>query len=303
MTTPSIGQSLTDTIHGTVDFVQKHLQPILLGAIIFGGISWATSYALVGRQAAMWQEKAGMMGQGAEEWGKKMEDLGNRMERGNMANVTDEQAAEMARDAISGGMKATGVTGGMLGGLMAGAGLTLIIAMIIGVVARAYYTLIAVKGLKDVQETLNMSLKWAWPLFLLGLWIAVRSFIWIPFVGVICAIVLGPRFILAPLYMVEQGKGVMESVSLSYTKTTNNWLRIFVVGLVIGLATMIASLVLSMVLGMFGMLIGGVLRSVLGELMSAVMMVAMITLGRSIMSQQTAAVAPAAAAPAPTPAA
>jgi hypothetical protein len=301
MTTPTIGQSLTDTIHGTVDFVQKHLQPILLGAIIFGGLTWATSYALVGRQAAMLGEKAGMMGQGAEEWGKKMEDLGNRMERGDMAGMTDEQAAEMARNLVGDGMKTAGVSGGMLGGLLAGAGLTLLIAMIIGVVARAYYTLIAVKGLKDVQETLNMSLKWAWPLFLLGLWIALRSFIWIPVVGLFIAIFLGPRFILAPLYMIEQGKGVMESASLSYAKTSKDWLRIFVVGLVIGLGTLIISVILGMVLSMFGMLIGGVLRSVLGELISAVMMIAMITLGRSIMSQPVAAVAP--AAPAPTPAA
>lgn len=298
----SIGPSLSNTIHGTVDFVQKHLQPILLGAIIFGGLTWATSYALVGRQAAMLGEKAGMMGQGAEEWGKKMEDLGNRMERGDMAGMTDEQAAEMARNLVGDGMKATGVTGGMLGGLAAGAGLTFIIAMIIGVVARAYYTLIAVKGLKDVQETLNMSLKWAWPLFLLGLWIALRSFVWIPFIGIIIAIFLAPRFILAPIYMLEQGKGVMESASLSYAKTSSSWPTILVVGLAFGLLLAVASIVIGVVLGMFGMLIGGILRSVLGEIVSAIMMVAMITLGRSIMNQPAVAVAPVAA-PTPTPAA
>jgi hypothetical protein len=297
MTTPTIGQTLTTTVHQTRDFVQKHLQPILLGAVIFGALNWGVSYALIGRQANMWAEKMGTHQQAAEEWGKKMEDLGGRMQRGEFGDVTDEQAQEMARGAAMEGMQAAGLSGGMLGGLMAGAGLTFLITMIISVIAKAYYTLIAVKGMKDVGETFNVSLKWAWPLFLLSIWIALRSFIWIPIIGFIIAIFLFPRFILAPIFLLEQGKGVMESAKMSYEKTKNDWLRILAVGLVIGVCTIIIMMIIGVVLGALGPMVGGVLRSMLSQIVSAVMMIAMILLGRSILAQ------PAVAAPVtPTPA-
>lgn len=298
MTTPSIGQSLTDTLSQTVHYLQTHLRPILLGAIIFGSITWAPFGFITVLQIGLDTT--------VPKWLISTSD----MQKKGMDTQVNQQVQQVQQDAIDISKPRDPIAEGM-------AIFTLILIGAIAfaafaLVSTAYYVLIAVKEPKGVLETLKLSLRWAVPVFFLNLWIALRSFIWIPSIGPLIAFFLAPRFVLAPLYLIEQGKGIMQSASLSYAKTKNNVLRILVVGLTIGITTMTlgaimntAIFLLSSSIGTFlitklkqgiylfvGTSIGFLLDAIIIQLIVATLIVAMITLGRSIINQPVVAPTP-----------
>jgi len=109
--------------------------------------------------------------------------------------------------------------------------------------------MVAVKDIGDVGEALSVTSRTILPLFGMFLWVIVRSFIWIPFIGILIAIILGPRFILSPLYLLQQKKGVIESVSQSYKATPRILGKIMGNLLVAGLLSGIVSGILSWIIG------------------------------------------------------
>jgi hypothetical protein len=102
----------------------------------------------------------------------------------------------------------------------------------------------------------------------LNLWLFVRSFVWIPILGIIVAIIIGPRLSLAPVILVTEKKGVFESASLSYQRTRGWWDKI--VG---------NTIVVCLVVGIIGTTAAGFLRifgSTTGELLGGI--VSMLTM-------------------------
>lgn len=75
--------------------------------------------------------------------------------------------------------------------------------------------------------TSRMSVVHALPMMLvryvgLFLWISVRSFAWIPFIGPIICLWYAPRFLRAPGMLVS-GTGILQAVQLSLMKTRGAW--------------------------------------------------------------------------------
>jgi hypothetical protein len=85
----------------------------------------------------------------------------------------------------------------------------------------------------------NRSLPRVIPFLGLILWVIIRSFAWIPIVGAIIALFRIPRFVLAPVIMLAEEKGVLESASESYRRSKGHsgkiFGNIFVVGIVLGI--------------------------------------------------------------------
>ncbi len=76
---------------------------------------------------------------------------------------------------------------------------------------------------KDALEAFWLSLIRLVQMLGVSLWVIIRSFIWIPVVGVIPAVILLPRLVFSCIIFLTQKKGVIKSVSESYEKTKGKW--------------------------------------------------------------------------------
>jgi len=106
-------------------------------------------------------------------------------------------------------------------------------------VYQAFLVVLAVSGMDE--EARKRGPGYILPMIGLNLWLFVRTFIWIPGIGFIIAIILGPRFVASHAILVSEKKGIMASASESYRRTQSLWGKIFgnvfVAGLVAGIAT------------------------------------------------------------------
>lgn len=109
---------------------------------------------------------------------------------------------------------------------------------LISLLSSTYFLLFGIGKGKDAVEILSNGLRVIFPLLGVWIWSFLRSFAWIPFIGFIPAVILGPRFALAPVILVTQHKGVTESVSESYRMTTGFWCKIVGNLIVVGLILM-----------------------------------------------------------------
>lgn len=235
----------------TAEYCKAHWQSLALGAVVFGVIMGLVSTSVSLRTDDIVRRGIGQMGIDTQ----RMEELNRRMEAG------DETALAELETLLSGefeGMndqqiarKMMGPVGGAIATMLPIMGISMLISWLVTLLAYAYYSLVAVEG-KDVRGTL-MRMKVAFlPLVGVSLWSMLRSFVWIPIIGIIPAIFLGPRFIAAPLIHLVEGKGVTASVSESFTRTRgyNGKIlgNVIAAGILVGVASMVLSAVLSMLL-------------------------------------------------------
>ncbi|MEI8230893.1 MAG: hypothetical protein WCG83_07215 [Candidatus Peregrinibacteria bacterium] len=84
----------------------------------------------------------------------------------------------------------------------------------------------------------------------MSLWITLRSFIWIPILGWVAAVYLGPRLCLAPVILLSEGKGIRESARESMRRTEGKWGTVvsglFMVGLGVGVIVMLINFFLAL---------------------------------------------------------
>ena len=118
---------------------------------------------------------------------------------------------------------------------------------IISVLSGAYFLCFGLEKGKEPTDILSKAVPLFFPLLGVWIWSFLRSFAWIPFIGIIPAIILGPRFALAPVILVNQKKGVLGSVSESYQKTRGYWGKIVGNLIVVGLVCLLVSFGVSLV--------------------------------------------------------
>ncbi|MEQ1849023.1 MAG: hypothetical protein ABL890_00320 [Candidatus Peribacteraceae bacterium] len=283
-----LGTLLSDSF----SFFQKHFMVLLVGAVVFGLLNgWVGSYMdIQGKKFAtnMMQD----MGAGNmmnENNIQKMQDLTMKamqgdadaaMELEKMGESMEAMAGEMEQKMRNMKMPTAETIGGFAG--MLGKGMLL--SMLISTLAAAYFLSVTVLNATSVGGAVSLAGAHIVKVFLLSIWIMIRTFVWIPFVGIVTGIILGPRFITAPINLLEGKKGVMESASMSYTQTTGQWGKIFGNMIAVAIVLWIAVMIVAMVLGMFGT-IGTWVTAILVQLGSAFMMVFGIHLARTVMAK------------------
>ncbi len=231
---------------------RSSLKLVLIGAVIFGTLIAITQGLL---------QKDVQRGTGA-----LMEGLGidpARLEElGRLAEAGDEAALQEMMDGLGGinqeleGMteeeQAAFVTGkflGAFGTMVPALSIGALISFLISAIALTYFSILALKDVKDPAVIARQIPGLILPMIGLMIWIFLRSFVWL---FVIPAIVLGPRFIASIVYLVRDGKGVMESARLSYGATAGYWGKIWGNGIVLAVVLFVVSLVLGMVVGIIG---------------------------------------------------
>lgn len=221
-------------------FFREQFVPILIGAVVAGVIMFGTQ-TLLGRDLS--RQAQNMMG-GAGINQAQMQELQRRLEAGDPA------AAQELQQALQNALVA-GKVGGVIGGTARLIVVSLLVAMVLSVLYQGFILLLLLER-RSLQETLPRLGQFFLPLLGLSLWLVVRSFVWIPIIGIVFAIVLGPRFALAPLILVKEKKGVFESTRESYLRTNGYWGKIFgnvlVVAIVVGIVGIVINMVLSTVL-------------------------------------------------------
>ncbi len=247
-TSPSVGPTrLGLLLSESFAYTKAHLQTIVVGALVFGVVVGAL-------QMAFGAKVLGDVSRGMNDMGmdtERMAQLSARMEAGDETALAELEAlledtfGDMSEDDIARQM----MGGGMMTSLLPTIGVGMILGWILSLLAYAYFVLVAVEG-KDLSGTLARMQKVTLPLLGVMIWSFLRSFAWIPILGIIPAIILGPRFVAAPLIHLTEGKGVMASVADSYTRTRGYWGKIIGNMIVAGLCGVIAIIVVNMVLGL-----------------------------------------------------
>lgn len=258
------------------DLVKQQLMPLLIGAVVFSAIT-----ALIAGGFAI-----GAAGMGLSRFEQRMEEYQQRLEAANQRLAAGDSAAldELALPDIEAEAVASGLVSALptiMGGV--------IILVIVSIIARAYVTTVLIRRPTDAVQAFKLFQTDVIPLVLLWLWLVVRSFVWIPVIGWIYSLVVIPRFVAAPIFVLEQKKGITQSTRLSMDATTGAWLRVVLPCLAAAIITMIISGILGGLLGDDGLLMGFVL-TLIGELLSAWVMAVGIVVARDILAHPSAKV-------------
>jgi len=253
--------------------------PIVIGAVIFGLIM-AVGQSFVGKRMV---QKTGSVFEGFGYDQQQMVDLQRRIQAGDEAAM-NEFAQKMEELGGAQGEAMAGAVTSMYKDLLPVMGASMLIMWLISLIASAYFLLIALDGKLSFQMALARTPGIIIPLFLLSLWIMIRSFIWIPILGIILAIVLGPRFVLAPVLLARDRKGVLESASMSYAKTAGYWGKIFGNLFVAALCAIIVIMVLGIVVGMLGVSAAAIVMPMLNMLATAFITIFVVRLSSTILT-------------------
>lgn len=234
---------------------QKLWKPILVGAVLFAVLSAAGQTFFVGSAMDSMPDSLGGMDM------DYMEELAQRIEAG------DEEAMKEMMDSMgvmgADGMfneeiaeeVATDMALEMFGGMLPGLSTFILVMMVVSLLANAYYLVIAVHGEANTKSALQKTPGLILPLLGLWIWTFLRTFAWIPIIGLVFAIIIGPRLIAAQVILLREGKGVIESTKLSYERTRGYWGKIFgnllVMALLLWVVLLVAGIALSIALAIF----------------------------------------------------
>lgn len=256
---------LSSLLSTTWSFFQKHLVVFLAGAVVFGLVNGFMQSGLQTKVASQMNQVMGVDPQKFQELSmrasqgdtaamRELEEMGRQI--GDRMGETTEEAKQAVTAAL--GMQ-------VIGNVLPAFGIAFILTIILQILAMSYYSLVSVRGMTDIGQAFTASAGILFPLMGLWIWTGIRTFVWIPIIGFIFGIILGPRFIAGPVLLIRDGKGVLDAASESYKRTGGHWGKIFgnmfVVGLLMAIASAIIMALLSPV-GMIGMWIGLIVQQV-----------------------------------------
>lgn len=275
-------QPLGALLSSALAFVKQYQKPVLVGAVIFGTVTALIGGTMANRASSGVESMMQEMGIDAE----KMEELTERIQNGDEEAATEMQ--ELLTNSV--GSMDNGISSvmkhQMIGRFAPLIGISGLIGGIIAVFAHAYFLLLALSPTHDAMAILKKTPALFWRLLGLWIWMFIRSFAWIPLFGLIPAIIFGPRFMLAPVILVQEKKGIMESVSLSYERTSGYWGKIVGNCIVATLCIILAGMAAGIVAGIVGMMmpfVGMWLNAIVKEMLSAFMLVFTVQLAVTLM--------------------
>lgn len=242
---PAGAASLGTLLSETVSYCKAHWQALALGAVVFGvamGVVGASVAAKVGHSAMQ-----GMDGMGFDT--NRMQELTDRMEQGDTAAMDELEQMLKGMDTTRMDDAMRGPIAGAVRSALPAVGFAVIANWILGMLAYAYYVMVAIEG-TSANAAASRSAKVLPSLFLLNVWSFIRSFVWIPILGLIPAVILTPRFVAAPIILLAEGKGVNASVSDSYRRTRGYWGKIVGNGFAASIVAFVTVGVITTVLSM-----------------------------------------------------
>lgn len=195
---------------------KAHFVTIAAGAVIFGGLMYGSQL--------LFQNQASSVGMGNPMMNMDYEQLEEIAESGDV----DAMAEFMEQSGMAGMLDDSGMptqqmedmSMAFVRDLLPLLAAFMLVNILLSVIAGTYYLLIG------TGANVSLTPKYLLPVLGLWVWMFIRSFAWIPFIGVIFAIVILPRLMLAPVILVKEGKGVFASVRESNERSRGYWGKI-----------------------------------------------------------------------------
>ncbi|MDD5623141.1 MAG: hypothetical protein PHI23_00325 [Candidatus Peribacteraceae bacterium] len=264
-----LGQSLA--------LFRKYFILLLVGAVVFGLVLGFGQQLLLGRMQREVDGTFQRMGIEVQD----LQDLQRRYEQGDTSAMQDILKRVQEQSGLDEAAIGKNVAGIWMRSMQAAGGYSLFV-LLVSVIASAYFLVIVLKQKTQYKALFTESLGVVLPLIGLWLWVAIRSFVWIPFIGFITGIILLPRFLCAPVFLVRDKKGVFESASMSYKSTRGYWGKIFGNAVVMGILVVVLLIIIAMALALFGT-IGRLVSPIVTTLASAYMTIFMVQLALTVM--------------------
>lgn len=268
---------------------KSRLKFVLAGALIFG-VTIGSAGMVVQKEVRAQLAQALVSLDGMENISaEQVEDLLVRVQAGDREAIQDLSARMQA---AGGGENAAIETLPATAGLLRLAAFFSIVLWLLTAVGGVYYLVVAVENPRSLGTAIQRSAKVLFPLIGLGVWISIRSFIWIPLVGLLIALLIMPRFVPAPVLLLREEKGFLHAARESYTRTKGHWWKIMGNIFAALLSSLLAFIALNVTLytvsrGYLPALsLGG---SVIGQLVTAYLSFFVVALSESVLSLPSAA--------------
>lgn len=195
-------------------------KPLLIGAIIVSAV-------LLSSQFFLSKKAMHVMGGTSPE---RMEQLAERMAMGDetaMQEMLGGMGMDIAgMDGMSEEQMGLALSLHMLKNMAPAMGSFALILILLTIVAKQYYLVVATYGMQDAAAAIKRTFGVIFPLIGISIWMFLRSFAWIPIVGIVTAIVIVPRLIFAPLVYLREGGGIVDVTRASNARTRGYWGRI-----------------------------------------------------------------------------
>ena len=276
MATKSLGTLVKETIM----FAKRQAAALAIGAVVFGLLSQGLNSW---HRTVVESRLQSITGMGMQQDDKdRVEELTQKAKTGQLTEADQQELTQRMQKMAANFVQAGGLKL-LLGSFLSVLGFSVLFALSM-IVAQTYFVVVAVKETTDAGSAVKQTLQWFFPVLGLLIWAYLRSFAWIPFVGVITAIVIGPRLLLAPLFLMEQGKGVFESTRLSYQATRGYWGKIFGNGLAVGICLAILLAVVSAVTAqLFGLVVGSFVGVIIGLCLISAAVIFSVRMARTVL--------------------
>lgn len=242
-------------------YFTSHVMFIGMSALVFGVVLYSAQSMLAhGAMGTVEDRFSGLST-------KKMQEYSERIQQGDQQALQEMMTdiGLMGSSGVVDEQKMKNMSRGFILSLLPALSIYLCVSYVLLLLSMTYYLVLALQKKKS-DNALLQTPQYILPLLGVWIWSFLRSFAWIPFIGVIPAIILGPRFSFAGIILIKEKKGVRESVALSYERTKGYWARITGYLCLMGLCVFGVGIVCSMILdiiGMFVPLLRGVLSSAL----------------------------------------
>lgn len=256
---------------------QRLILPLAIGAVVGGALLAAVQLSLSkSAKDALFLGDFGPERSNIEDLQRQIAEGGPDL--GSLREELERISEEAQREGFN------PVSSAAIGRFSAKAGAAILLGQLIHIAAFTYFLIIILAGKSlTVEKALRKTGQVYLPMIGLTLWIALRSFIWIPFIGIITGIIFLPRLAFAPiLYLTEQQKGVLAASSESYAKTSGHWGKIFGNLFLFGLIVAVVLMLLGIVTSILGSVLSPIASSILTLLGSAFGAAFLVRLGKTV---------------------
>lgn len=223
--TPRIahGTSFGQVCTRTVTLLKMHVRPMLIGALSFALLS-AVVAAAIGQKVGGIQEQIMLS---ADITGEQLQTAVDHRVRvftdADVSKLTQEFRARTSSFSDGGTLTEEEATLAFIAGVGPWLLLSVLLSGAILFLAALFFLLLAAGGRQSPSEIAARIPGKILPMIGLSLLLFIRSFIWIPLVGWLVALYLGPRMSLAPAILASGEAGIAESIRLSMRRTKGRW--------------------------------------------------------------------------------
>ena len=130
--------------------------------------------------------------------------------------------------------------------------LLLATTILISIIASAYYLVVGTRKDDDPIDSFKGAFNYILPMIGLVIWVNLRSFVWIPFVGLFTGLYYMPRFAFSGVILVRDKKGILESANLSMEAAKGHWLRIVLYSIGLLIVMVLVSLIAALLADFVG---------------------------------------------------